>query len=87
MEKYDIYFKKSAKKELGEIVQPDLGRVIKKIALLEYHPRMMGSEKLSGDDKYRIRQGNYRVVYEIHDSAREIWIVKISHRKDVCREI
>jgi len=83
MENYRIYFKKSATKELEAIPQPDLGRIIKKIQMLSTQPRMSGTEKLSGDDKYRIRQGNYRVVYSIHDAKKEIWVFKIAHRREV----
>jgi mRNA interferase RelE/StbE len=87
MENYKIYFKKSAKKELEETPQPDLGRIIKKIEVLRHQPRIKGTEKLSGEDKYRLRQGNYRVIYSIHDAVKEIWIVKIAHRKDVYQKI
>lgn len=83
MANYNIYFKKSAKKELENLPQKELERIIKKIQSLANNPRDHGSEKLSGDKKYRIRQGNYRVIYSIEDISKEIWIFKIAHRKDV----
>ena len=87
MGNYNIYFKKSAKKELAEINSPDLERIIKKISLLHTNPRVPGCEKISGHDKYRIRQGNYRIVYIIQDDSREVHIYKIAHRKLVYKKI
>jgi len=84
---YKIFFRKSAAKELQKVPQPYLGRIIKRIQLLANNPRPAGSEKLSGNDKYRIRQGHYRIVYSIQDLELTIWIVKIGHRRDIYRKI
>lgn len=82
---YKIFFKKSAQKELDKIPKQDLQRIVKKIKTLEHDPRPVGSEKLSGQEKYRIRQGDYRIIYAINDDQVEVWVVKIAHRRLVYR--
>ena len=81
MEKYKILIRKSAAKELDKIPKRDLQR----IKLLSKKPRPSGSEKLSGQERYRIRQGNYRIVYSVQDKEHSVWIVKIGHRGEVYR--
>lgn len=84
---YSLFIKPSAGKEL-EIVgtKPDRLRIIGKIRDLAEEPRPHGAEKLAGyDDRYRIRQGNYRIVYAIDDAEKHVTIFKIGHRKDVYR--
>ena len=83
MEKYKLFFKKSVKKDLLTIPTKDLKRILKKIELLGYDPRPSGCEKLSGQEKYRLRQGAYRIIYSIQDYELTVWVVKIGHRKDV----
>ena len=84
---YKLSIKPSAGKELGAVgSKADRNRIVAKIADLANNPRPHGSEKLGGyDDRYRIRQGNYRVVYEIDDPAHAVTIYKIGHRRDVYR--
>jgi len=84
---YKILFRKSAARELEKIPQPHLERIIDRIQTLADNPRPTGSEKLSGHDKYRIRQGHYRIVYSIQDLELTIWVVKIGHRKDIYRKL
>ena len=86
MDSYSILIKRTAEKELRELTSPDLGRVTGKIRKLSEHPRPSGSEKLSDREQYRIRQGDYRIVYEIDDEQRLIYIVKIGNRKEVYRK-
>jgi len=81
--KYKLQIKPSAAKELKRLPKTDLQKVIKKIQSLSSDPRPVGCEKLSGEEKYRIRQGNYRVVYSIEDDKLIIFIVKIGHRRDI----
>jgi len=81
--KYKLQIKPSAAKELKKLPKTDLQTVIKKIQSLSSDPRPVGCEKLSGEEKYRIRQGNYRVVYSIEDDKLIIFIVKIGHRRDI----
>jgi mRNA interferase RelE/StbE len=85
MAEYKIYFKRSAVKDLDAISQKDLQRIINRIDLLKENPRQPGCEKLSGQGRYRVRQGNYRIVYSIQDDVLTIWVVKIGHRRDVYR--
>jgi mRNA interferase RelE/StbE len=84
---YKLLLKPSAGKELEAVgSKADRQRIVAKITALANNPRPHGSEKLAGyDDRYRIRQGNYRVVYEIDDSASEVTIYKIGNRRDVYR--
>ena len=85
MEKYRILIKPSASKELGSITKTDLKRIVKCIQNLSGIPRPSGCEKLSGEDRYRVRQGPYRIVYSIDDKSREVLIVKVGHRREVYR--
>ena len=83
MANYKILIKPSAVKELNKISNPDVDRITVKIKKLSSDPRLKGCEKLSYKDKYRIRQGNYRIIYLIDDTKREIVIYKIGHRREV----
>lgn len=83
MEKYRLVIKKSAAKELENIPRHDLRRIINKIQDLSTNPRPPGAQKLSNFELYRIRQGDYRIVYTINDMIIEVHIIKIGHRKDV----
>ena len=85
MASYKIQIKPSAIKELGKIPKRDFQKLVKKIQLLSSNPRPVGCEKLSSDEKYRIRQDNYRIVYGIDDDRLIVIVVKIGHRKDVYR--
>jgi len=85
MARYEVYLKRSAAKELGRLPRADLRRVVARIRSLAKEPRPAGSEKLSGQERYRIRQGDYRIVYSVQDDERTVWLVKISHRREVYR--
>lgn len=87
MDEYKIYFKKSVLKDIEKIPKKDLKRIIKKIDALSVNPRPSGHEKLSDQEKYRIRQGNYRIVYSIRDKKLTVWIIKVGHRSDVYRKL
>ena len=80
---YSIYFRESVEKELRVIPKKDLKKLLHCIELLSEDPRLSGCEKLTGQDRYRIRQGRYRIVYSIQDKQPTIWIVRVGHRKDV----
>lgn len=80
---YKIEIKASAQKELKNLPNKELKKVIEKISSLATNPRPTGCKKLSGDEKYRIRVGNYRVLYSIEDEILVIFIFKVGHRKDV----
>ena len=85
MASYSLRVKKSAEKELRSIPTTDLPRIVRRMYALATDPRPHGSEKLSGETNYRVRQGDWRVVYSINDAAKMIEIIKIGHRRDVYR--
>lgn len=85
MAAYKIYFRKSVQKDFSAIPKKDLKRIINRIDGLGENPRPVGCEKLTGQERYRLRQGCYRIVYSIQDDDLTIWIVKIGHRKDIYR--
>ncbi len=80
-----LVFKKSVAKDLRTIPNPDLRRILARMRTLAKDPRPPGTEKLSGEDKYRLRQGNYRILYTVNDADICVVIVKISHRREVYR--
>jgi len=83
MENYRIVIKKSAAKEIENIQKKDRIRIVEKIRSLSSDPRPSGSKKLSGKEKYRIRQGNFRILYQVIDDALVINVVKVGHRRDI----
>ena len=85
MGQYNIFFKKSVEKDFKAIPQNELKKIIKRIGGLANDPRPQGCEKLTGQDRYRLRQGRYRIVYSIQDNKLTIWVVKVGHRKDIYR--
>ena len=85
MASYKLLITRSASKELEAVPSKDRGRIIAKIRGLEENPRPQGAEKLTGDDKYRLRQGDYRILYEIHDRELIVTVVRIGNRRDVYR--
>ncbi len=85
MAEYKIYLKESIQKDFRIIPKKDLQKIILRIRALARDPRPPSHEKLTGQVRYRIRQGHYRIVYSIQDKEFTVWVVKIGHRKDVCR--
>jgi mRNA interferase RelE/StbE len=86
--RYRVLIKKSATKEIEAIAgKKDRARIAARISALAEDPRPPGVEKLSGTtEKYRIRQGDYRIVYEIHDDVLLVYVVRVADRKDVYRK-
>ena len=84
---YEILFKESVFKDLQVIPKTDLRKILSRIERLADDPRPAGSQKLTGADLYRVRQGVYRIVYSIHDRTMVIHVVKVGHRKEVYRYI
>jgi len=82
---YSLVVKKSAERELRALPKVDLRRVTDRLRGLAQDPRPPGHEKLSGEKHYRVRQGDYRVVYAIDDDHHVVTIVKIGHRREVYR--
>lgn len=85
MASYELAFKKSVAKDLRAFPKPDVQRILRRIDALADDPRPAGCEKLSGQERYRVRQGDYRVVYEIQDDRLMVLIVRIGHRREVYR--
>lgn len=85
MGEYKIFFKESVEKDLRSIPKKDLKKILTRIEALAKEPRPQGYEKLSSQDKYRIRQGTYRIIYSIQEQELTVWVVKVGHRKDVYR--
>ena len=85
MASYRIVFKQSVAKDLRSIPKKDVQHILRRIDGLADDPRPVGAQKLSGDEKYRIRQGNYRILYAIEDTVVTVTIVKVGHRREVYR--
>lgn len=85
MGSYKILIKPSAVKEIEAIPIRDRQRIVTRIQGLSDNPRPPGSEKLSGQDKFRLRQGACRVVYAVNDAEPSVLIVKVGHRREVYR--
>ena len=82
---YNVAIKKSAERELRFVPSADLRRITDRIATLAHNPRPAGSEKLSAQEQYRVRQGDYRIVYTVDDEHLSVEIIKIGHRREVYR--
>ncbi len=85
MAAYKIFFKKSVEKDFKVIPKKDLVKILERIEALAEEPRPPGCEKLSGQQKYRLRQGRYRILYSVQDDELTIWVVKVGHRRDIYR--
>lgn len=85
MASYELVFKKSVAKDLRAFPKQDVKRIMQRIRALTDDPRPTGCEKLSGQERYRVRQGSYRIVYEIEDGRLVVLIVKVGHRREVYR--
>jgi mRNA interferase RelE/StbE len=85
--RYRVVIKLSASKEIGAVGQKkDRQRIVLRIQSLGENPRPFGCEKLSGHlDRYRVREGNYRILYSIDDEKLLVDVVKVGHRKEVYR--
>jgi mRNA interferase RelE/StbE len=82
---YRLLVKASAARELEALPRRDRIRVVGRIARLADDPRPAGCEKLSGHEQYRVRQGDYRILYEVSDAEVVVIVIKVGHRRDVYR--
>jgi len=80
---WTVTFKQSVAKDLRAIPNADVRRILDRIDTLATNPRGEGCVKLAGQDRYRVRQGVYRIVYEIHDDQLVVIVVKVGHRASV----
>lgn len=85
MAEYKIFFKKSVWKDFKSIPDKDLSRILELIKGFGKNPRPTDCTKLSGQEKYRVRLGHYRIIYSIQDKELLVWVVKVGHRKNVYR--
>lgn len=85
MEKYRVEFRKTAQREIERLPKKDILAILKAIGTLSENPRGQNSIKLTGEEKYRLRVGRYRILYEIHDDVLLILVVKVAHRKEAYR--
>lgn len=82
---YELQFDKRAQKELLRIHQPDLKRLVAKMKTLAEQPFPADAVKLTGTSFYRLRQGDWRVIYEVDEAARKVVVLKVAHRREVYR--
>ena len=85
MAEYKVYFKESVEKDFSTIPKKNLQKILRRIEMLSQDPRPQGHEKLTGRERYRVRQGHYRIVYSIQDKELTVWVVKVGHRREVYR--
>jgi mRNA interferase RelE/StbE len=85
MAAYKIFFKASVWKDFEPIPKKDLKKILQSIDRLSEDPRPRGCEKLTGQERFRLRQGRFRIVYSIQDDELTVWGVKVGHSKDVYR--
>ena len=83
MAKFDLVFKKSVSRDLEEISKQDVQRILERIDALRDEPRPRGSVKLSGKEYCRVRQRNYRIIYEIQDSQLVVIVITAGHRREI----
>ena len=85
MAQYSIIIRKSVYKDIRGIPKNDVLRILAAIESLSENPRPSGVKKLSGQERYRLRQGNYRILYEIDDGKLVVTVVRAGDRKEVYR--
>ena len=85
MESYKLVIKCSAAKEIERIPKAFRRRIVSRIQELSEDPRPSGVKRLSGEAKYRIRQGGFRILYKVEDAIITVTVVKVGNRKDVYR--
>jgi mRNA interferase RelE/StbE len=83
MASFEIRFKESVAKDLLHLPNKDVKRILKRIDALRNEPRPTSCEKLSAKERYRVRQGVYRIIYEINNQELVIIVIKVGHRRDV----
>ena len=85
MAAYNLFIKESVQKDLDGIPKKDIRKILFRIKSLADDPRPPEGEKLTGRDRFRLRQGRYRIVYAVQDEEHAVTVVKVGHRKDVYR--
>ena len=85
MASYSLVFKRSVAKDLRSLSKTDVARILKRFDEISQAPRGPSAEKLSAQERYRVRQGDYRILYEIRETLKVVAILKIGHRREVYR--
>jgi mRNA interferase RelE/StbE len=85
MEFYKVIFTKSVKKDFRKIPKLEVSKILNEIEELAKNSRSSKTKKLKGEKLYRLRVGNYRVIYNIKDNLLLIFVVKLGHRSDIYR--
>jgi mRNA interferase RelE/StbE len=85
MAAYKIFFKKSVEKDFNVIPKKDLKKILERIEARAEQPRPPGCEKLTGQHRYRLRQGRYRILYSVQNDELTVWVVKVGQRKHIYR--
>ena len=83
--KYEVRIVPSAEREMDKLPTPVHTRVSRRVLSLEDNPRPRGAKKLSGREEYRLRVGDYRVIYTIDDKGRMVTVFAVGHRREVYR--
>jgi len=83
--RYQVIILKSVRKELDRLPDDVASRILARLAGLETNPRPLDVKKLKGRDAWRIRVGDYRVIYEIHDRVLQIVVITVGHRREIYR--
>lgn len=86
MVRFELEFAASIRKDLKKIQKKEVTKILSEVQKLAADPRPIACKKLTNDELYRIRIGNYRVIYEILDERLIIHVVKVGHRKDVYKK-
>jgi mRNA interferase RelE/StbE len=85
MARYELRVRPSVAKDLRGLPKEKVKRILARIEALRDDPRPPGSEQLSAQERYRIRQGDYRIIYGIEEAEVVIEIVTVGHRREVYR--
>lgn len=85
MGRYKLVFRRSVAKDMRRLSNKDVARIMERIDELSENPRGFGCEKLTEQERYRVRQGDYRIIYEIHDDVIVVEIVQVGHRREIYR--
>ena len=87
MANFEIRFKESVARDLRQLPNRDIERILKRIHKLQKEPRPTGCEKLSTQERFRVRQGNYRIIYEVDDENQIVIVYKVGHRREVYKQL
>ncbi|TME25267.1 MAG: type II toxin-antitoxin system RelE/ParE family toxin [Chloroflexi bacterium] len=87
MPAYRVEIQRSAERDLDRLSKMLFDRISARLVALAEEPRPPGAEKLAGLEAFRLRVGDYRVVYEVDDSARAVIVTRVRHRREVYRKL